>query len=101
MPDGPPPLPDAGRTAVLRVLAATLLIPFLLFVGQLVPMPLQDKMMMAGMGLVLIIPAVSVILGVIAFARRDNRAGWGYLLGALLAGMLGFGACTLAVFSAL
>lgn len=102
MPETPPPLPgDPGRTAVLRVLGATLLIPLLMFVGNKAPMPLQDQLIMGGMSLVLIVPVVSILLGVVAFVRGQNRAGWGYLLGALLAGVLGFGACTFAVLGSL
>ena len=102
-PEAPPPRPNdhPGRTAFLRVLMAAAVFPVLFAVGAQLPADQQDPVMMSAIWLVGLLPLGAVVLGIVSLVRGQSAAGWGYLLGALVAGVIGFGSCAAAILSSL
>ena len=97
----PPPDDRSGRTAFLRVLAATALTPVLFVVAWNLPLYTQDTFIKMGIWLALLVPAGAVLMSVVSFVRGDRPAGGGYLIGALVAAVVGFGSCAVAVLASL
>ena len=89
-PSPAPPERHQGRTAALRVLLVTAVIPVLFAVGLQLPRYRQDPVMITALWLVVLLPMAALAVAALAYRRGQRRAALGYVVGACLAVVIGF-----------